>query len=65
MKYGFLFGAGAETAYKLPLGGRFALEIFRQDTIEPKNDFKMMPVSILFSTWTEETYTSLCICRLS
>ena len=34
MKYGFLFGAGAEFAYKLPSGGQFALDIFRQDTCE-------------------------------
>ena len=27
MKYGFLFGAGAEIAYNLPSGGRFALDI--------------------------------------
>ena len=32
MKYGFLFGAGAEAAYGLPSGGKFALEIFRHDT---------------------------------
>lgn len=32
MKYGFLFGAGAEAAYGLPSGGKFALEIFRYDT---------------------------------
>ncbi len=32
MKYGFLFGAGAEAAYGLPSGGKFALEIFRQNT---------------------------------
>ena len=42
MKYGFLFGAGAEYAYNLPSGGRFALDIFRQDTTEAKNDFKEM-----------------------
>ena len=32
MKIGFLFGAGAEIGYGLPTGGKFALEIFRQDT---------------------------------
>ena len=41
-KYGFLFGAGAELAYNLPSGGQFALDIFRQDTAEPKKKFKEM-----------------------
>mgnify|MGYP006945808524 CR=1 FL=1 len=30
-KLGFLFGAGAEICYGLPTGGKFALDIFRQD----------------------------------
>ena len=42
MRYGFLFGAGAEIAYKLPAGGKFALDIFRQDTAGPKQRFKNM-----------------------
>ena len=42
MRYGFLFGAGAEIAYNLPSGGRFALEIFRQDTSSSKDFFKEM-----------------------
>ena len=40
MKYGFLFGAGAEAAYGLPSGGKFALEIFRYDTAKSKEAFK-------------------------
>lgn len=40
MKYGFLFGAGAEAAYGLPSGGKFALEIFRHDTAKSKEAFK-------------------------
>lgn len=40
MKYGFLFGAGAEAAYGLPSGGKFALEIFRHDTVKSKEAFK-------------------------
>lgn len=40
MKYGFLFGAGAEIAYGLPSGGRFALEIFRHDVAKSKESFK-------------------------
>ena len=34
MKYGFLFGAGAEIGYGLPSGGKFALDIFRYDVSE-------------------------------
>lgn len=40
MKYGFLFGAGAEAAYGLPSGGKFALGIFRHDTAKSKEAFK-------------------------
>ena len=42
MKYGFLFGAGAEIAYNLPNGGQLALDIFREDTTRPKEEFKTM-----------------------
>lgn len=42
MKYGFLFGAGAEAGYGLPSGGEFALEIFRRDQSNSKNNFKEM-----------------------
>ncbi|XME02134.1 hypothetical protein QYZ88_015870 [Lachnospiraceae bacterium C1.1] len=41
-KYGFLFGAGAELAYNLPSGGKFALDIFRHDTTASKEEFKRM-----------------------
>lgn len=40
MKLSFLFGAGAEIAYGLPSGGKFALDIFRQDSSEAKQIFK-------------------------
>ena len=42
MKYGFLFGAGAEVSYGLPSGGKFALDIFRFDTSSSKKAFKDM-----------------------
>ena len=42
MKYGFLFGAGAEIGYGLPSGGKFALDIFRHDVTESKKAFKEM-----------------------
>ena len=61
MKYGFLFGTGAEYAYKLPSGGRFALDIFREDTTESKNEFKEMRKSVDSTTpyaadWLPENY---------
>ena len=40
MKVGFLFGAGAEIAYGMPTGGRFALEIFRRNSDGAKQTFK-------------------------
>lgn len=42
MKYGFLFGAGAEVGYGLPSGGQFALDIFRFDASDSKKTFKEM-----------------------
>lgn len=41
-KIGFFFGAGAEACYGLPLGGRFALEIFRQDPTQDKQQLREM-----------------------
>ena len=63
MKYGFLFGAGAEIAYKLPSGGRFALDIFRQDTSGPKQKFKKMRDTVESTTpyanqWLPKDYLS-------
>lgn len=37
-KLGFLFGAGAEICYGLPTGGKFALDIFRQDVSISKKE---------------------------
>ena len=61
MKYGFLFGAGAEMAYKLPSGGKFALDVFRQDTTIPKEKFKKMrekvdPSTTYASQWLPKDY---------
>ncbi len=61
MKYGFLFGAGAEVGYGLPSGGKFALDIFRQDTAESKKEFKDMrdsvdPTTTYASTWLPRDY---------
>ena len=46
MKYGFLFGAGAEAGYGLPSGGKFALDIFRHDVSQSKKMFKEMRDSV-------------------
>ena len=40
MKFGFLFGAGAEVGYNLPLGSKFALDIFRFDNTDSKDEFR-------------------------
>ena len=50
MKYGFLFGAGAEAAYGLPSGGQFALDIFRYDSSESKKEFKNMRDTVNVTT---------------
>ena len=39
MKIGFLFGAGAELSYGFPTGGKFSLDIFRQDVKTNKEEF--------------------------
>ena len=61
MKYGFLFGAGAEIGYGLPTGGKFALDIFRFDASESKILFKEMrdmvdPTTYYASQWLPYGY---------
>ena len=56
MKMGFLFGAGAEIGYGLPTGGKFALEIFRQDTSMIKEEFKKQREKIDGSTYYAATW---------
>lgn len=63
MEIGFLFGAGAEVGYGLPSGGKFALEIFRQDTTKIKEMFKEQREEIDDSTyyaanWLPDNYKS-------
>ena len=60
-KYGFLFGAGAEVAYNLPLGGKFALDIFRYNTSAAKSAFRKMrdtvePTTAYATEWLPEKY---------
>lgn len=40
MKLGLFFGAGAEMAYGLPSGGRFAIDLFRKDPSEYKTQLR-------------------------
>lgn len=63
MKLGFLFGAGAEFDYKMPSGGTFALEIFRQDSMDAKSKFKQMRDEVnsrsrYAATWLPDDYMS-------
>jgi hypothetical protein len=62
-KVGLFFGAGAEIAYGLPSGGRFALEIFRMDSTTDKKDFKALLGKIDSRTpyatkWLPDDYAS-------
>lgn len=40
MKLGFFFGAGAEIGYGLPSGGKFAIDLFRQDPSHYKTELR-------------------------
>jgi len=40
MKLGFFFGAGAEVGYGLPSGGKFAIDLFRQDPSQYKTELR-------------------------
>ncbi len=62
-KIGLFFGAGAEIAYGLPSGGRFALDIFRMDSTEDKKEFKQLLGKIDSRTqyatkWLPDDYAS-------
>ena len=62
-KIGFLFGAGAEISYGMPSGGKFALDIFRQDPKESKEEFRKMRENIDKSTsyaanWLPQNFES-------
>lgn len=61
MKIGFLFGAGAEINYGMPSGGKFALDIFRQNPKQAKETFKSMREKIdkkssYASNWLPEDF---------
>lgn len=61
MKLGFFFGAGAEVSYGLPLGGRFAIDLFRQDNTAEKETLRAQlqsidKLSIYATKWLPEKY---------
>ena len=61
MKFGFLFGGGAEVGYGLPLGSKFALDIFRYDNTSSKDDFRDMrdgvnPTTRYAQDWLPDNY---------
>ncbi|HPY75533.1 MAG TPA: hypothetical protein PLB63_09020 [Planctomycetota bacterium] len=65
-KIGLFFGAGAEIAYGLPSGGRFALDIFRMDAAQDKKEFKNLVGKIDSRTpyatrWLPDNYNSRAV----
>jgi hypothetical protein len=61
MKYGLFFGAGAEVGYGLPLGGKFAIDLFRQDNNDEKDAFRQVldglnDRSVYATKWLPENY---------
>ena len=61
MKIGFFFGAGAEVCYGLPMGGKFAIELFRQDNTKEKEALRTLlkgidPLSVYATKWLPEKY---------
>lgn len=61
MKFGLFFGAGAEVEYGLPLGGKFAIDLFRQDNTAEKDQFRenlksINPQDIYATKWLPESY---------
>ncbi|KAB7706404.1 hypothetical protein GBN32_14990 [Plesiomonas shigelloides] len=63
MKIGFFFGAGAEVGYGLPSGGKFAIDLFRQDVSEHKESLRKQlgqinPLSNYATSWLPEKYAT-------
>ncbi len=61
MKLGFFFGAGAEVGYGLPSGGKFAIDLFRQDVSEHKRLLRTQlggidPRNNYATSWLPENY---------
>ena len=61
MKFGFLFGAGAEVRYGLPSGSKFALDVFRYDNTSSKDEFRdrrdgVNPTTSYAQDWLPDNY---------
>ncbi len=56
------FGAGAECSYGLPSGGKFALDIFRMDTLKDKeavkNQINNIDLTSRYSKWLPDDIKS-------
>ncbi len=66
MKLGFFFGAGAEVGYGLPSGGKFAIDLFRQDVSTHKKQLReelnSLPITSNYATsWLPEGYKTKSI----
>ena len=63
MKLGFFFGAGAEIGYGLPSGGKFAIDLFRQDVSEHKKKLREQlgqidPRTNYATSWLPDNYAT-------
>ncbi|MBF1043589.1 MAG: hypothetical protein HXL07_03800 [Candidatus Nanosynbacter sp.] len=54
MKIGLLFGAGAEISYGFPTGGKFSLDIFRQEPRPNIDEFKKIRSNVDTKLYDEE-----------
>lgn len=62
MRLGFFFGAGAEIGYGLPSGGKFAIDLFRQEPSAYKTELRDQLLAIdsrspYASEWLPQGYT--------
>ena len=60
-KIGLFFGAGAEMGYGLPSGGKFAIDLFRQDPTKYKEKLRKVlreieDTSIYATNWLPDLY---------
>lgn len=59
-KISLFFGAGAECSYGLPSGGKFALDIFKMDTVKDKKELKEQIQNVdtqsIYSKWLPDDF---------
>ena len=63
MKLGLFFGAGAEISYGLPSGGKFAIDLFRQDVASQKSQLrnqlnKIDQLGTYATSWLPEKFST-------